>query len=363
MLDNPATIVVRVDANRQMGIGHAMRCLAVSEQLINRGYRVIFAMHEVPSGLLARLDRSGIEVLRLSEAENTPQGFDTIRAREKAQYVLLDGYHLQNTYEKTLTGSDIRSLRFDDYMPGSCCNADVVVNASPHADAGVYRKWAPKATLLLGARHIAFRSDMINAHKAQASAKAALAADGPAQNTNTVGDSILINFGGSDHLDMTLRVASQVASLLPDAQIEAVTGAAYPNPERLQNLGIKNLIHHHNTDNLADIMQRARIAISAGGLTVTELALFQIPTILAITAQNQLKGAHVSWCHTILPSGTNGAIDTDGMLAQIVFETKRLWHLPEERTAITQRIPAELDVLGAERIANALMGQTADKQG
>jgi len=168
----------------------------------------------------------------------------------------------------------------------------------------------------------------------------------------------LINFGGSDHLDMTIRTASAIAKLLPDAKIEAVTGAAYPKPDRLKGLGIKNLIHHHNTDNLAEIMQRARMAISAGGLTVSELALFRIPTILAITAQNQVKGAHVSWCHTILPTEENSHIDTDDMLSKILCETERLWQKPDERASITGRIPTTLDIFGASRIADTLMART-----
>ena len=356
MSDNNTTILVRVDANRQMGIGHAMRCLAVSEQFIARGHRVVFAMHQVPPALLARFDTAGVLVFLLDDSDNSADAFARIAGEQSAGYILIDGYHLNNRYETLLKNTAAKVLRFDDFMNGARCDADVVVNASTHAEEEQYATWASDAKLLLGPSHIAFRSDMIAARQVLSAQKAVLA-EKQQLNGNA---SILINFGGSDHLDMTIRTASAIAELLPDAKIEAVTGAAYPQPERLQKLGINNLVHHHNTDNLAEIMQRARMAISAGGLTVSELALFRIPTILAITAQNQVKGAHVSWCHTILPDADSENIDTDNMLKKILCEAERLWRLPEERDIITDRIPVEIDTFGANRITEALLARNEE---
>jgi len=354
MSDKYKTIVVRVDANRLMGIGHAMRCIAVSEQLIAKGHHVIFAMHEVPSALLNRLERTKVEVLHLAKTENNPHSLYKIVQDTTAQAVILDGYHIENDYERCLKEHSAKVLRFDDYMPGVKCDANIIVNASLHANPAIYSDWAPNSRLLLGPQYIAFRSDMISAYINLVDKKL----DNETLTGANLNTSILINFGGSDHLDLTIETASAIAQLLPEAKIEAVTGAAYPNPERISALGIKTLTHHHNTDNLAEVMQRARMAISAGGLTVTELALFRIPTILAITAQNQIKGAHVSWCHTILPNDTNGEINTSEILKKIIVETERLWNLHDERTQIVNRIPTDLDIHGARRIAEALIGES-----
>jgi UDP-2,4-diacetamido-2,4,6-trideoxy-beta-L-altropyranose hydrolase len=353
MSNSSRKIVIRADANREMGIGHAMRCLAVAEQLIEQGHSVTFAMHQVPAALADRLMKARLELHLLSDEENSPRAFRKFVEETPARHVILDGYHIGNEHERAFSNTPVRTLRFDDYMPGRKCNADVVVNASPHANNPQYARWAPDATLLLGQKYIAFRSEMIAAHDALTLTQEPVT---DCDKTPESG-SILINFGGSDHLDMTARTATAISKLLPNTTIEAVTGAAYANPERLTQIGIANLIHHHNTSNLPEIMQRASMAISAGGLTVTELALFRIPTILAITAQNQIKGAHVSWCHTIQPAGKSGDIDTDAMLEKILSETERLWHLPEERAAITGKIPKELDIFGAKRIVDTLLAR------
>lgn len=273
----------------------------------------------------------------------------------KASCLMLDGYHLDYELERTFQDNNIKTLRFDDYMPGSRCYADIVVNASPHAELETYSQWAPDAAILLGPRFIAFRSDMVDGF---VSNREKIDVGSAAAERN----SILVNFGGSDPLDMTVATVSALSNALPGVTIEAVTGAAYPNAERLSRLNIKKFRHHHNSGNLANIIQRARIAVSAGGLTVQELALFRVPTILAITAPNQIKGAHVSWCKTLRTDWQSQDENTDNIIRDIVRESKILWRSAEERAKIIERIPSELDIHGAQRIANTLIKETKHDQ-
>lgn len=351
MSDRDQIVIVRVDANQQMGIGHAMRCLALSEELLARGISVRFVVCDIPAQLTDRLTSAGIEINSLDREEDSPESFAAKAEEAKALAAVVDGYQLGNEYEVALNARGIPSLRFDDYMPGAHSDASIIINASPHAELSAYRSWAPRAELLLGPSYITFRSDMIDGFKRRRALQ-------KASESASSGSTILVNFGGSDPLDMTLETVLALSRAIPDAPIEAVTGAAYPNPERLADLGLENFRHHHNSSYLPAIMQRARLAISAGGLTVQELALFKIPTILAITAENQIKGAHVSWCHTLRLGFANGGTDTKGMIKEIVKEASMLWNSPQERDTIVSRIPQNLDINGAKRIADALTGET-----
>lgn len=351
MSDSEQTVIVRVDANQQMGIGHVMRCLALSEELLARGIAVRFVMRELPSQLTDRLTSAGVEILRLTRSEDHAEAFASAAIAHGAMAAVVDGYHLDNAYELALRHAGVRSLRFDDYMPGARSDAAIIVNASPHAEHATYRGWAPEADLLLGPSFITFRSDMIDGFKRRKALQKSSESD-------AAGSSILVNFGGSDPLDMTIETVQALAKAIPDAPIEAVTGAAYPEPERLSDLGIENFRHHHNSSYLPTIMQRARLAVSAGGLTVQELALFRIPTILAITAENQIKGAHVSWCHTLRLGFASGNANTADMIKEIVREAEMLWNSPAERDTIVGRIPQKLDIHGATRITDMLTGET-----
>lgn len=324
-----------------------MRCLAIAEYLIDCGHSAYFAMHNLPANLEPRLLAAGIQIVPLSDKQKGLLGLQNICQSLQASHLVLDGYHLPKTFEEAFKNSPIPVLRFDDYMPGDEGFADVVVNASPHAEQAIYKAWAPNAKLLLGPQYIAFRSDMIAGFKAKQSLiKSGKRVPRP--------KSIMINFGGSDPLDMTVATVLALSKALPEAPIEAVTGAAYPEPERLKKLGLKNFKHHHNSDNLSEIMQRACMAISAGGLTVTELALFRIPTILAITAENQIKGAHVSWCHALLPEDIT-KLGTQDTIQEIVREATMIWNSPNERQKIIARIPEEVDISGAKRIVDTFL--------
>ncbi len=351
MSDREQIVIVRVDANQQMGIGHAMRCLALSEELLARDINVRFVVCEMPDKLTDRLTSAGIEIHNIDRDEDSSRSFAAKANEANALAAVVDGYHLSNDYDAALKARGVPSLRFDDYMPGPKSDASIIVNASPHAELAAYERWAPGAALLLGPSHITFRSDMIDGFKRRRALQ-------KASDSTSSGNTILVNFGGSDPLDMTIETVLALSRAIPDAPIEAVTGAAYPNPERLADLGVENFRHHHNSSYLPAIMQRARLAISAGGLTVQELALFKIPTILAITAENQIKGAHVSWCHTLRLGFANGGTDTAGMIKEIVEEAGMLWKSKRERDTIVSRIPKNLDIHGAKRIADALMGET-----
>lgn len=323
-----------------------MRCLAVAEFLISQKNTVHFAMQSVSEQLRPRIEDAGINIIDLAEKQSTIPGLRETVMAMGADILVLDGYHLSYDTEQAFRETPVRTIRFDDYMPGDRCYANIVVNASPHAKRSEYQTWASGADLLLGPRYIAFRSDMIAGYHAR---------QGVIENHDVPPASIMVNFGGSDPLDMTLATVKALSEQLPDVTIEAVTGAAYPKPQQLADLNLKNFKHHHNSGNLAAIIQRARLAISAGGLTVQELALFRVPTILAITAANQVKGAHVSWCKTLRPNWQSEDKNTDKIIAEIALEAHALWHSDQKRTQIIDRIPAELDIHGSKRISDAML--------
>jgi len=338
---NLSTILVRADASAKMGTGHVMRCFALSEGLLARGHKVIFASHDLPESLANRIELQGLEVLSVSSTEAGASSILALASQTRATHAVFDGYHLADAFEGCLAKTNVKSLRFDDLMPGRHCSADVVVNASPFAEQKSYEKWAQNARILLGPRYLSFRSEVVEASKSST------------RNKNAEKNSLFINFGGSDPLGLTRPVILAIAEAIPKALIEVVTGPAYSEPNRVSELPVERLRHHHNSRSLADIMQRALIAVSAGGLTIAELALFRVPTILTVTAENQIEGAKVSWCRAILP-GTQPA-SQESLVKQIVEQAKTLWQSETERLAIIKRIPKDIDTGGTDRIIDALL--------
>ncbi len=107
-----------------------------------------------------------------------------------------------------------------------------------------------------------------------------------------------ISFGGSDVADRTLKTIEAIQMLnLSVGKIYIVIGALYPYEERLLQNVLKLKYEyevHKQTNKIADIMNDSSVAICAGGLTLWELAIFNIPTaILSHSKREEITGNYL----------------------------------------------------------------------
>jgi len=332
------SIAIRVDANNDMGIGHVMRCIAVGEQLKKQGCEIVFLCNEIPDSLIHKICSRGFAFKHLPFSEFDISNVMHCIQDINAQYLVIDGYHLSDQYIYEARKMGIITIRFDDIRQDESSSAHIIINASSTADYKLYRKWALDAKLLLGPQYFAFREEIID-------------------NTPSVkkrhpkkANSIFINFGGSDPLDLTYPVAISLSRVFPDATVNVITGAAFRNPDCFKNILQRNIKHFHDINNISKFMACAQLAISAGGGTIAELELYKVPTILVTTADNQIGAASKTWCHVIQSS-----LQKKILMDEITRSALELWNDKAIRDQMLSKLNDKLDRFGATRIAQEIL--------
>ena len=285
-------ILFRTEASRTIGTGHLMRCLALAEICLEQGKNAIFVMSECPKALATRLKNIGIETVMLDDGSKVDELLALITQLQPTG-IVIDGYQFNEHYRRPLFESGLPVVAMDDGTMQHPLHADVVVNVSPLASAADYETIAADAHLLLGPSYASLRGEFRHCKDA-------------AKSISAKEHRILISFGGSDPLNLTLPVIEALIDKLPEqVMLDVVIGGAAAGDDKIDQLAqkhAKRIQLHKNTLRMAELMQHATMAIAAAGSTLWELAFLTVPTIAIVVADNQsvmLESPMSSWFNTI----------------------------------------------------------------
>ncbi|NRB06376.1 MAG: UDP-2,4-diacetamido-2,4,6-trideoxy-beta-L-altropyranose hydrolase [Richelia sp.] len=273
-------LAIRVDASRQIGTGHVMRCLALAQAWQDAGGDVIFIMTSPPA-LEARLKSEEIEVIYIpTQTGSIEDARETINLTRKfdANCIVIDGYKFDGKYQKRIKDDGLRLLMIDDYGHAEHYYADIILNQNISADESLYVNREPYTQFLLGVKYTLLRREFWQWC-------------GWKREIPTVARKILVTLGGSDPDNVTLKVIQALQLVkLDDLETVVVVGGSNPHYEQLKFvcLDAKFPIHlKRNVTNMAELMAWADVAIAAGGSTNWELAFMGLPSIILVLAENQ----------------------------------------------------------------------------
>jgi UDP-2,4-diacetamido-2,4,6-trideoxy-beta-L-altropyranose hydrolase len=331
-----AQILLRADASAAMGTGHVMRCLALLEVLQERGHACCVAQAETTPAIMALLAERGLPVTALPGPAGSAADLAAALALP-ADAIILDGYHFDTPYRAGLGGSGKPILAWDDGAPPVELHAALVVNASDAARTEDYADRARGARLLFGPRYIPLRRDI----------RRLIGRPKP------VAGHLLLTFGGSDPLGLTAPVLRALARRF-EGRIEAVLGGSVADlapAEAAAALVPDRIRLHRDTPRIGELMQGARLAISAAGGTLAELAALHTPSLLVVVAENQSAAARLSAGH-----GWCNAIDgrAAGAVPRIVETALALWQDDAQLAAMRDAAEGLVDGGGPDRLADAL---------
>lgn len=262
--------------------------------------------------------------------------------RKYGAVILVDSYYVTDSYLAAL-GRMAYVVLMDD-MGTHRYPADCVVNYNAPADYKAYRRLYQGSTvrLLIGSRYVPLRRQFTDE-----------GAGGGAKPEQPVRD-VLITTGGGDSENIAGKILDKIYS---DAfSFHLVTGRFNPFFRELKELeGEHSNIHiHHDVKDMAGLMRRCQIALTAGGSTVYELAALGVPFICFSYAENQ--EALVEYVGSRQIAGSVGAWHRDQpkTLETIGRLFKELAADPGLRRSYSESERAMTDGKGAGRLAQEI---------
>jgi UDP-2,4-diacetamido-2,4,6-trideoxy-beta-L-altropyranose hydrolase len=355
-------VVFRADASLQIGTGHIMRCLALADELNERGATCHFVCREHAGNSISYLRNRGYEVHVLpvtpeqsseqqpkfslnapsdTKLSNPPharwlgttqqQDADecaTILSELRPDWLIVDHYALDSLWEAALQTHYAKLMVIDDLADRSHL-CDLLLDQTFGRYPDDYKSRVPATcTLLCGTQYALLRPEFaeLRAYSLKRRQTAPL-------------DHLLITMGGIDKENATGLVleALQQTSLPAHCRITIVMGAAAPwlDAIRLQaeQLPWATEVRVSVCD-MARLMADSDLAIGAAGSTSWERCCLGVPTVMVVLADNQREVA--------------AGLERSGA-AQVLQGTQD----------ITSHLPAILDVLVSSPLQRAAIGHAA----
>jgi len=272
-------LLFRADASEEIGIGHIMRCLALAQTFQVMGCEIIFLCWQIPEKLekLLHQENIGVVIFAGDHAGSTEDARITARAARALQvdWIIADGYGFDGPYQKIIKEHHLNLMVLDDYGHADHYAADIILNPGIHPDPDVYLHREPSAQLLLGPQYFPLRREFLETCRCP-------------KLISAEGSKVLVTLGGADPNQTTLKVIESLKEMDNLLQICVVVGPSYANPGQLSVIiDRRPILLLQNQDSMAALMSWADIGISAGGVTLAEMAYLGLPTIVIQTAENQ----------------------------------------------------------------------------
>jgi len=279
-------LIIRSDANANIGIGHVMRCIALGQAWKDLGGDVTFLCCCERKILRQRIIEEGFHFIPINKAHPDPDDLystlELLSANQHAQlakspWLVLDGYHFTTNYQKTIRKNGYKLLIIDDMAHLDHYYANIILNQNIHA-SGLHYSCQRETIKLLGCKYVLLRKEFIDYKVGM-------------RKIPDKANKILVTLGGEDSENVTLKVIKALNSLNdPDFEVKVVIGPANLNIDKLDNEIQCSSFKGHlvaSVNRMPEFMAWADLAISGGGSTCWEMAFFGLPFLTIVLAENQ----------------------------------------------------------------------------
>lgn len=300
-------IVIRTDSSEEIGIGHAMRCLAFAEWCDEQLIQIIMISNKVTEFVKEQAKALNVEVVtfgvRDSKAEQGPYGKlphskwlegsedeDAVKTKEliekfesifkkKPMVVVVDHYGIGQQWESKI--KRLAPIFAIDDLNDRAHDCKWLLDQTYNKPLQSYKNLVPEETrLLLGPKYALLRKEF------SSTSNAALKV------SNSLKPNILVSMGGTDIVNATSALLSYFLSsgLSQQAELTVVVSSGNPHLQEVLTLSekTKSLVKIDSTK-MAELMEDACFCIGAPGSSTWERCAKGLPTISIAIAENQME--------------------------------------------------------------------------
>jgi UDP-2,4-diacetamido-2,4,6-trideoxy-beta-L-altropyranose hydrolase len=325
------------------------RCLTLADAFAEAGWHCSFAFRDGTLETVPALAARGHELLPLFEQdEEEPASIEAV-VKSRCDLLVVDHYQRDQAFESRCRSFATCILVLDD-LPSRAHDADFLLDATPRTSDDAYRAVVPSGcSLLVGPRFALLRPQF---SKARAGALAR-------RKKGSAPRRLLVSMGMTDPNNVTAKVLRGVASSRLPLAIDVVLGATAPHLPAVRpliaELGLDVNLHVDVAD-MASLVSAADIAIGASGQTSFERCCLGLPSLMAVTADNQRDFADALVAA--------GAVERLKSLdeAEIASALVSLVNDPARLQAMSRHAAALCDGEGASRAVQAVCASMATQR-
>lgn len=338
-------VVVRCDVGPAHGVGHLMRCLALAEELVERGYDVVFSADAASVPFAQR--QLEVRDLRVLPPPDTPEEHVAQLETMGASALVLDSYLLPPEVYAA-TRAVVPTLAIVDGDPAGR-QADLYLDQNIGAEDD---HWAlPEgAVRLAGLEYALMRSDVLRARGATRPAEQ----EAPLR--------VFAFFGGTDVLGAAPVVTRALAATGRPFHLRVVAAGERQAAElaAVRTTSGQRVEVIEPTSRLADEVVAAGLVLSASGTSMWELLCLGAPCALVCLVDNQVAAyERITALGVVAGMGTLTALREDQQV--VVPLLGGLLDDTGERARLAAAGRALVDGRGRERVADALARRLAQE--
>ena len=342
-------ILMRADANPNIGQGHVMRLLSVADAFTEIGVKSAFVCAK--DSFTDLISKRGYEVYTLKtgyrEMEMEEEELKGVIDSQKAGFIIVDSYFVTAKYLEDLK-QVLPVIYFDDVFEFPY-PVDLLVNYNIYGTLDKYQALYqdsdnPKPAFILGPEYAPLRREFQNI---------------PERIQPEVVKNIAVSFGGADPERMAkafLDTLKDRESAVKKCKVNMILGAMEPDLKAIEAFSEETdwLTLHVNISDMKGVLTGCDLAVSAAGSTQYEICACQVPCINFSMADNQVPGGEEFGRRGIFHYVGDKRFESD-FYGKLISAMEDLISDYDERVRMGKAERALTDGLGAKRMAGKIL--------